>query len=77
MRSRGAAPQSPTAVVVGGGVSGLVAARELAMAGIAVTVLEASESWGGCVGSPVVAGLSLDSGERFPIGPDENGQAGP
>lgn len=62
MRSRGAAPQSPTAVVVGGGVSGLVAARELAMAGIAVTVLEASESWGGCVGSHVVAGLSLDSG---------------
>jgi oxygen-dependent protoporphyrinogen oxidase len=39
-----------------------VAARELAMAGIAVTVLEASESWGGCVGSHVVAGLSLDSG---------------
>ncbi|WP_241650860.1 protoporphyrinogen oxidase [[Arthrobacter] sp. ATCC 21022] len=32
------------------------------MAGIAVTVLEASESWGGCVGSHVVAGLSLDSG---------------
>ncbi|QSZ53387.1 protoporphyrinogen oxidase [Paenarthrobacter ureafaciens] len=49
-------------MVVGGGVSGLVAARELAMAGIAVTVLEASESWGGCVGSHVVAGLSLDSG---------------
>lgn len=62
MRSRGAASNSPTAVVVGGGVSGLVSARELAMAGIAVTVLEASESWGGCVGSHVVAGLSLDSG---------------
>jgi oxygen-dependent protoporphyrinogen oxidase len=52
----------PTAVVVGGGVSGLIAARELAAAGSAVTVLEASSSWGGCVGSHVVAGLHLDSG---------------
>ncbi|MCT9870084.1 protoporphyrinogen oxidase [Paenarthrobacter aurescens] len=52
----------PAAVVVGGGISGLVAARELAMAGAAVTVLEASDAWGGCVGSHVVAGLQLDSG---------------
>ena len=51
-----------TAVVLGGGVSGLVAARELAMAGHAVTVLEATDAWGGCVGSHVVAGLTLDSG---------------
>lgn len=62
MRSGGSKSQSATAVVVGGGISGLVAARELAMAGTAVTVLEASDSWGGCVGSHVVAGLSLDSG---------------
>ncbi|XAS74729.1 protoporphyrinogen oxidase [Micrococcaceae bacterium Sec5.1] len=53
---------APTAVVVGGGISGLLAARELAMAGTSVTILEASEAWGGCVGSHVVAGLSLDSG---------------
>lgn len=52
----------PPAVVVGGGISGLVAARELAMAGAAVTVLEASGAWGGCVGSHTVAGLTLDSG---------------
>ncbi|MGR0159435.1 protoporphyrinogen oxidase [Paenarthrobacter nitroguajacolicus] len=51
-----------TAVVVGGGISGLIAARELAAAGLAVTVLEASNAWGGCVGSHVVAGLRLDSG---------------
>jgi oxygen-dependent protoporphyrinogen oxidase len=51
-----------TAVVVGGGISGLLAARELAMAGTLVTILEATEAWGGCVGSHVVAGLSLDSG---------------
>lgn len=54
--------QSPAAVVVGGGVSGLVAARELAIAGARVTVLEATGSWGGCVGAHVVGGLSLDSG---------------
>ena len=52
----------PPAVVVGGGISGLIAARELASAGSAVTVLEASSAWGGCVGSHVVAGLHLDSG---------------
>ncbi len=52
----------PTALVVGGGISGLIAARELAAAGSAVTVLEAGTAWGGCVGSHVVAGLHLDSG---------------
>ena len=51
-----------SAVVVGGGISGLLAALELAKAGRQVTVLEASQGWGGCVGSHVVAGLTLDSG---------------
>ena len=59
----GAAENAPqTAVVVGGGISGLLAARALAGAGIRTTVLEASDAWGGCVGSHVVAGLTLDSG---------------
>lgn len=58
----GPSAAGPSAVVVGGGVSGLVAARELAMSGMDVTVLEATERWGGCVGSHVVAGLTLDSG---------------
>ncbi|HEY9356610.1 MAG TPA: protoporphyrinogen oxidase [Arthrobacter sp.] len=49
-------------MVVGGGISGLLAARELAAAGRAVTVLEATDRWGGCIGSHVVAGLLLDSG---------------
>lgn len=53
---------APAAVVVGGGISGLLAARELARAGVRTTVLEASGDWGGCVGSHVVAGLTLDSG---------------
>jgi len=51
-----------SAVVVGGGVSGLLAALELAKAGLDVTVLEASDAWGGCVGSHEVGGLTLDSG---------------
>ncbi|WP_125609704.1 protoporphyrinogen oxidase [Specibacter cremeus] len=55
-------PAGPHAVVVGGGVSGLLAARDLAAAGHAVTVLEAGSAWGGCVGVHEVAGLRLDSG---------------
>ncbi|WP_104042395.1 protoporphyrinogen oxidase [Arthrobacter sp. ZGTC412] len=51
-----------SALVLGGGISGLLSARELAAAGHRVTVLEASVEWGGCVGSHVVAGLTLDSG---------------
>jgi len=53
---------APSALVLGGGISGLVSARELAAAGHPVTVLEAGGEWGGCVGSHVVAGLTLDSG---------------
>ncbi|WP_081416484.1 protoporphyrinogen oxidase [Arthrobacter castelli] len=55
-------PRKPSAVVVGGGISGLLAARELSAAGTAVTVLEASGRFGGCVGSHDVASLTLDSG---------------
>ena len=50
------------AIVVGGGISGLLSARELSAAGHAVTVLEASDRWGGCVASHTLAGLTLDSG---------------
>ncbi|MET3933275.1 protoporphyrinogen oxidase [Arthrobacter sp. OAP107] len=51
-----------TALVVGGGISGLLAARELARARLNTTVLEAADAWGGCVGRHDVAGLTLDSG---------------
>lgn len=54
--------QTGPALVVGGGISGLLAARELAAAGMQVTVLEAADAWGGCVGRHVVAGIELDSG---------------
>jgi oxygen-dependent protoporphyrinogen oxidase len=49
-------------VVVGGGIAGLVAARDCARPGFEVTLLEASEDVGGCVGTHEVAGLRLDSG---------------
>lgn len=51
-----------TALVLGGGISGLLSARELASAGHQVTLLEAGTEFGGCVGSHTVAGLTLDSG---------------
>lgn len=58
----GAASKPRTAVVIGGGISGLIAARDLSREGLDVTVLEAGPDFGGCVGSHQVAGLTLDSG---------------
>ena len=51
-----------TALVVGGGVAGLTAARDLAAAGLRVTLVEAADHFGGAVGAHEVAGLVLDSG---------------
>lgn len=50
------------AVVVGGGVAGLVAARELAREGLRVLVLEGRDAPGGAVRAHTVAGLRLDAG---------------
>lgn len=49
-------------VVVGGGVSGLVVARECARPGFEVTVLEASGRVGGSVAPLELDGLTLDAG---------------
>jgi oxygen-dependent protoporphyrinogen oxidase len=55
-------------LVIGGGVAGLVAARECAHLGLSVVVLEAANAVGGAVGSHEVAGLTLDSGaESFAV----------
>ncbi|WP_263731912.1 protoporphyrinogen oxidase [Cellulomonas sp. SG140] len=50
------------AVVVGAGLGGLVAARELARAGLRVLVLDGRDAPGGAVRSHDVAGLRLDAG---------------
>ncbi|WP_034648137.1 NAD(P)/FAD-dependent oxidoreductase [Cellulomonas sp. HZM] len=50
------------AVVVGGGVAGLAAARDLVTAGHRTLVLEARDAVGGAVRGHEVAGLSLDAG---------------
>jgi oxygen-dependent protoporphyrinogen oxidase len=52
----------PHVVVVGGGVAGMVAARQLAVGGARVTLLEASDVLGGKVASHTVAGILLDAG---------------
>jgi protoporphyrinogen/coproporphyrinogen III oxidase len=54
--------------VVGGGIAGLVVARRLAMAGRAVTLLEASDHLGGTVAHHAVGGIDLDAGaESFAV----------
>ncbi|WP_028049501.1 NAD(P)/FAD-dependent oxidoreductase [Cellulomonas sp. URHD0024] len=50
------------AIVVGGGVAGLVAARSLASDGLRTLVLEARDEPGGAVRGHTVAGLRLDAG---------------
>lgn len=51
-----------SALVVGGGIAGLVAARDLAMAGLRVSLVESRPQFGGAVGSHMVGGMVLDSG---------------
>ncbi|NVM99627.1 protoporphyrinogen oxidase [Arthrobacter sp. SDTb3-6] len=58
----GRATAGRRAAVVGGGVSGLLAAMDLQAAGWQVGVYDAAPAWGGCVGVHEVAGVELDSG---------------
>ena len=53
---------SVDAVVVGAGVAGLTAARELSRSGLDVVVLEASDGVGGRVRTDEVDGFRLDRG---------------
>lgn len=53
---------APRVVVVGAGVAGLIVARDLARAGLAVTVVEASDRVGGQLAATRVAGIDLDAG---------------
>ena len=52
-------------VVVGGGLSGVVAARTLQNAGIAVRVLERSPKVGGRMASPRRDGRVVDTGASY------------
>jgi len=52
----------PSAIVVGGGIAGLVMARDLVLGGFDVTLLEATDRLGGKVARHTVAGLALDAG---------------
>jgi protoporphyrinogen/coproporphyrinogen III oxidase len=52
----------PDAVVVGGGLAGLTAARDLAAAGLSVLLLEGSAELGGKVRLGTVAGTTVDVG---------------
>lgn len=55
-------------LVIGGGVAGLVAARECAHLGLDVVVLESAPAVGGAVAGHEVAGIRLDAGaESFAV----------
>ncbi|MFV0374059.1 protoporphyrinogen/coproporphyrinogen oxidase [Microbacterium sp.] len=49
-------------VVVGGGIAGLVAARECAKVGLAVTLVESSDRLGGTIAHAEVDGIRVDTG---------------
>ncbi|NUU08562.1 FAD-dependent oxidoreductase [Leifsonia sp. C5G2] len=49
-------------VVIGGGIAGLVVARECARPGFAVTLLEGSDRVGGSVAPLEIGGMTLDAG---------------
>ncbi|MEN9742085.1 MAG: hypothetical protein RIR66_1041, partial [Actinomycetota bacterium] len=55
-------PAKVDVVVVGAGLSGLAAARRIAVAGQSVCVIEASDEIGGRVRTDYVDGLTLDRG---------------
>ena len=55
-------------IVIGGGFSGLLAAREAHLRGETVEVLEKNNDWGGLVSSVLVGGYLVDSGaEAFSV----------
>ncbi len=55
-------PETTDLVIIGGGVAGLTIARDCALAGVCVTLLEADDSLGGVVRPVELDGLVLDRG---------------
>ena len=62
MSPRSATPTHPGAVVVGGGIAGLVAAWELARAGTRPLLVEARGYLGGLIARGTVGGVDVDLG---------------
>ena len=62
-------------VVVGGGITGLAAARRLLDAGLSVTVLEGSPSWGGKLAALWLDGVRLDAGAESILARRPEGRA--
>ena len=54
--------KSPSIHIIGGGISGLIAARVLEEQGLSATIIEATDRLGGRVKTDVVDGYSLDHG---------------
>ena len=54
--------KSPSIHIIGGGISGLIAARVLEEYGLSATIIEATDRLGGRVKTDVVDGYSLDHG---------------
>ena len=62
MNPRSAIPTRPGAVVVGGGIAGLVSAWELARAGVCPLLVEARGYLGGLIARGAVGGATVDLG---------------
>jgi protoporphyrinogen/coproporphyrinogen III oxidase len=65
MSGRSPPDRSPTVVVVGAGLAGLVAGHRVAQAGVKVTVLEAGDRAGGRMSTETVDGFVIDRGAQF------------
>ena len=70
MTRRTATPSSRTAVVIGGGITGLATAALLAREGLDVTVLEKQSMAGGRTGTWQSAGFSFDTGPSWYLMPE-------
>ena len=65
-------PNSKTVVVIGGGISGLAAAKKLKENGFTVIVLEAQEKVGGRMRTDRSLGVAFDEGASWIHGPNGN-----